>query len=373
MKPHNPKGLFYLFAACLAGLFAVQQARADSGPEHQVPQAWPIQLGTSGGNINDWSARYCCSGTLGALVQDSAGVLYILSNNHVLARANQGALGEEVNQPGMVDQNCGQAGVVAELANFVPIQFGSKGKKPINYVDAAMAQIRIDPATGTLAADGTILDIGTLSAETLVDTLKLAVCKSGRTTGFTTGTISMVDVTVSVGYSQSCGGRASLTATFADQMVIKTAKRAPVFSAAGDSGSLIVESLPAGSTTPPRAVGLLFAGNSTQTIANPINRVLSGLGVTMVGGVAQGAPPGGGAVLAGHALDAIKVVKGRHGEKLMAVPGVHGHGIGLSQEGKLVIQVLVTKEQPAEARGQIPDQLEDVAVEIVVTEPFVAY
>jgi hypothetical protein len=44
-------------------------------------------------------------------------------------------------------------------------------------------------------------------------------------------------------------------------------------------GSLMVEDV----ATNPRAIGLLFAGNSTDAIANPINQVLSFLGATMVG------------------------------------------------------------------------------------------
>jgi hypothetical protein len=51
--------------------------------------------GTSGGNINDISRRYCCSGTLGSLVRGANGALYILSNNHVLARTDQAVTGED--------------------------------------------------------------------------------------------------------------------------------------------------------------------------------------------------------------------------------------------------------------------------------------
>jgi len=42
-------------------------------------------FGSSGGNVNDISKSFCCSGTLGSLVKDSSGVQYTLSNNHVLA------------------------------------------------------------------------------------------------------------------------------------------------------------------------------------------------------------------------------------------------------------------------------------------------
>ena len=46
---------------------------ADSGSAHRIDQPFPIQLGTSGGNINDSSKAFCYGGTLGALVEDASG------------------------------------------------------------------------------------------------------------------------------------------------------------------------------------------------------------------------------------------------------------------------------------------------------------
>src|SRR5260370_24599977 len=62
-------------------------------------------FGVSGGNAHDISAKFCCSGTLGALVTKS-GVDYILSNNHVLARTGLAKVGEAIIQPGLVDVGC---------------------------------------------------------------------------------------------------------------------------------------------------------------------------------------------------------------------------------------------------------------------------
>ncbi len=62
---------------------------ADGGANHQVRNQ---HFGVSGGNINDISRLYCCSGTLGSLVQDTSGVKYILSNNHVLGLAGRATL-----------------------------------------------------------------------------------------------------------------------------------------------------------------------------------------------------------------------------------------------------------------------------------------
>ena len=84
----------------LISLLFVQAAQAiDEGF-----QSRPIPLGTSGGSIRDSSWSFCCGGTLGALVQDSQGVQYILSNNHVLARSNRGLIREAIIQPGLIDQ-----------------------------------------------------------------------------------------------------------------------------------------------------------------------------------------------------------------------------------------------------------------------------
>ena len=64
--------------------------------DNQAAQTAAVQMGTSGGNNNDvdldsnGNVTDCASGTLGALVQDQASNLYILSNNHVLAESDQG-------------------------------------------------------------------------------------------------------------------------------------------------------------------------------------------------------------------------------------------------------------------------------------------
>jgi hypothetical protein len=91
----------------------------------------------------------------------------------------------------------------------------------------------------------------------------MGVRKSGRTTGFTTGEVTVLEATVSVSYGP---GR---TATFENQIV------AGPMSQGGDSGSLVVaaDSL--------QAVGLLFAGSEQSTIINPIQAVLDCLEVDL--------------------------------------------------------------------------------------------
>src|SRR5438105_2255797 len=90
-------------AAVVCSPLLTMPSNADSGANHQVRNQ---HFGVSGGNINDISRRYCCSGTLGSLVQDTGGVKYILSNNHVLDISGAGHPGDDISQPGLVDNNC---------------------------------------------------------------------------------------------------------------------------------------------------------------------------------------------------------------------------------------------------------------------------
>src|SRR6266496_1782843 len=187
-----------IFLGILTLSFVPLPIWADSGPAHRVDQPFQIQLGTSGGNINDSSKAFCYGGTLGALVEDGGGNQYILSNNHVLARTNAAALEEGIIQPGLIDQSpaCFKdtTDIVADLSAFIPIFFKTKGTMPANAVDAAIAQVRVD----NVDPSGFIIDIGTVSSETVAPSLGMAVKKSGRTTGLTNGNITAVHATIDV-------------------------------------------------------------------------------------------------------------------------------------------------------------------------------
>lgn len=374
----SSKHLLLIFVAAV--LLPVTVVQADNGPAHRIDQNFPISLGTSGGNINDRTKAFCYGGTLGALVQDANGAQYILSNNHVLARTNAAKLGEDIIQPGLIDQSpvCAQdsTDAVADLSHFVPLQFKGKGTIPLNTVDAAIAAVR----SGAVDLTGRILDIGVISTETLQPTIGMAVKKSGRTTGLTTGSISAMDVTVDVSYGSG------KTARFVNQILVTPG----TFIDSGDSGSLMVEDL----DPTPHAVGLLFAGSSSFAIANPIDDVLSAFGVTMVGAsttsltrkildwaknlfsvseshAASAQLP---SFVNPAALDAVRKVKIRHEAKLMSVSGVVGVGIGQSEKlpGQAAIEVYV-KESPSSMRSQLPSSLDGVEVKIVETGEIHAY
>src|SRR5436309_2322867 len=116
-------------------------------PPQQNAQGASSPLGVSGGNAKDSSTvsgqTLCCGGTLGALVSRGGG-LYILSNNHAIARSDSATAGDPIVQPGLIDNNCAVPPTVATLSQFFNMETG-----PAPKIDAALALINtgaVDPA-----------------------------------------------------------------------------------------------------------------------------------------------------------------------------------------------------------------------------------
>jgi hypothetical protein len=355
-----------LIAAILGGLMLSATcipvyAGVCDDPQTLFPP--PIPLGVSGGSLKDYTKHYCCSGTLGCLVEDQAtGTQYILSNNHVLARVNKGKVKKNpdpIIQPGLIDSDpaCsfGANIVVATLTAFIPLQFGTK----VNTVDAALAQV----VPGEVDPDGTIDCIGAVSSQLASPTPGLAVQKNGRTSGLTTGTVAAVNVSILVGYPQKCGSGKVKPARFSQQIRIDGN-----FAAGGDSGSLIVSR-----ETCPRPVGLLFAGSDSppQTFANPMDLVLAAfapLNLEVVGACANAAPPEATPQqeAASRRLARLKDLQARHEDAVMAVPGVVGMGIGVAPDGSPRLEIYVKKKTPA-LMERLPRSLDGEAVQVVET------
>jgi hypothetical protein len=229
------------------------------------------------------------AGTLGCIVRDrDSGERLILSNNHVLANSNNANIGDAILQPGPVDGGSVSSDTIASLLRFIPIEYttspgtcslaniyatlgniiaiilgsshrlnvSSINSQAVNKVDAALARPKLD---SDLLDE--ILNIGTISGVREAE-LGMPLRKSGRTTGFTTDQVQVLDATVNVSYG------AGLTATFEEQIV------AGPMSQGGDSGSLVVHG------DSQDAVGLLFAGSDQTTILSPIQAVLDSLNVT---------------------------------------------------------------------------------------------
>jgi hypothetical protein len=262
---------------------------SSSGLQNQSAQTGYVEMGSSGGNANDYDSRKdnggkeyvndCCGGTLGALVADKNSNLFILSNNHVLAESDQARSGDTVVQPALVDLNCNpQAGrAIGSLRYVVPLQSTQSN------VDAALAA-----ATPAVDASGAILQLGPSingvltpaapaagSGEALSAGLlnQLRVVKSGRTTGLTCSTVNTVNLSVQVDYYYDCAEtRPYYTKTYVNQIGMPGAS----FADSGDSGALVLDAANA------QPVGLFFASGADDSnhgfsVANPIQDVLSEL------------------------------------------------------------------------------------------------
>lgn len=240
----------------------------------------PAQPGVSIGHYK------ITAGTFGAVVYDQfTDYPLLLSNNHVFANTNDAILNDPILQPGPIDAGSYPTDTIAKLERFVPIDFGEEAgdcilaerfvkatnyltgvlgsqhkinvikqnEKAVNYVDAAVAR-PID----MIDINKEILEIGMIDG--VEDYyLGMKVRKTGRTTGYTTGEIILINATVNVNYGDG------KLAKFEDQIV------SGFMSQGGDSGSLLVD------RDLNKAVGLLYAGSSQSTIYNPISRVLEQL------------------------------------------------------------------------------------------------
>src|SRR5215213_4728433 len=363
--------VFALVATLLLFSSLLTPGLADGGANHRVRTQ---HLGVSGGNVNDASKSFCCSGTLGALITDGSNQ-YILSNNHVLGRSDQAVAGEDVSQPGLIDNGCRIATIVADFTGAAPL--GSN-------VDAAVAQLR----PGTMDATGFIEDVGVPSSSIVNPSVGLGVAKSGRTTGFTTSSISSINTSVSVQYQRGCGGGKKFTVSYTNQVVINSS----TFSAGGDSGSLIVTN-----NASHNPVALLFAGSSSSTIANPIGEVLTRLSSALGRSFSFGGGGGGGAApttregqaggrqpfipgleglmpqLPAQAADRASAVLEVHRANLMFQPGVMGAGIGLSgrADGEAAIVIYVNKD--AGTKPILPTDIEGIPVTVILTDQFIAF
>ena len=212
----------------------------------------PAPCGVSIGHYN------ITAGTLGCLV-DIPNARCILSNNHVLANSNAAAVGDDIMQPGPVDGTSARpARRIAGLTDYEPLKFGGG----VNHIDAAIASLD-DPSS----AIPTIMAIGRHANPPIAAFINQSVAKHGRTTGLTFGTVADISFDGNVIFNGNL-------AYFEDQIAI--VGKYGSFSAAGDSGSLILDN-PAS-----HPVGLLFAGDGTHTLANPIQSVLNRFGATIV-------------------------------------------------------------------------------------------
>lgn len=225
------------------------------------------------------------AGTLGMVVK-KGGVRFILSNNHVLANENKGAIGDAILQPGPYDggtsadeiaklsefvhvwligeqppSNCPVSRFVVWASNLVAKTLGRKTRFPKAIVPSKDVTNKVDCALARPDNDvdvlDSILEIGTPDGM-IEGAVGMKIKKSGRTTGLNHDEIAAIDAVVQVQYSSG-------VAIFEDQLVT-----AGPMAQGGDSGSAVL-------TEDNQVVGLLFAGSDTIAILNKFSNVRSAL------------------------------------------------------------------------------------------------
>jgi hypothetical protein len=360
------KTRIHLLASILTTAFICLPLAAHAAPPPPNPyQTSNTNYGVSGGNINDITHAFCCSGTLGSLVT-AGGVQYILSNNHILARQDQASPGEDISQPGLVDSSCSPATIVADFTKAVPL------RTPFNNVDCAIAELRSGQMNLTGFIEGLNGTGGQPSTMIAAPSVGMAVQKSGRTTGHTTGTIGSINTSVNVQYQLNCHSGKKYILTYTNQVVINSSS----FSAGGDSGSLILTN-----TSCAHPVALLFAGSSSTTIGNPISDVLNalagvGYAVSFVGQTCTGSSSPQAAAqsfqLPQQAVDRASRVLEENRHDLMSRPGVLGVGLGALEDNSQAA-VIVYVDKTSSAKPQLPGRVDNVPVRVIFTDPFIAF
>jgi endonuclease G len=211
------------------------------------------------------------SGTIG-LIFPVGQKLYAITNNHIGANQDVEGMvppaatkGDYWLQPGSEGGGTAPADVIARL--YIWNRMKPSAPRVVNYYDMAIGEIisRGD------AVPLEIKDIG------IVDGLENTnigdkVIKRGRTTLKTTGEVITVGFSGSAPYS-------GYVCDFADQILIAGDPAATPFSAAGDSGSLVVSANAKPGKTSYNAKALLFAEAIASTglhltLASPIRRLV---------------------------------------------------------------------------------------------------
>ncbi|XVS66943.1 DNA/RNA non-specific endonuclease [Actinosynnema sp. CA-299493] len=197
----------------------------------------PVVPGVSLGHVR------VSAGTFGCVVYDRVdGTPYVLSNWHVLHGPN-GALGEDVVQPGVHDDNRTDRN---RLGRLVRSHLGAAG-------DCAVATIE------DRRFEAEILDLGVRVDRLGEPELGDKVVKSGRTTGVTHGVVRRVDTLVKIDYGPGVGERQIGCFEIGPDPARPAADGE--ISMGGDSGSAWVFKTANGKTGKTLA-GLHFAGES---------------------------------------------------------------------------------------------------------------
>jgi hypothetical protein len=365
----------------------------------------PSFLGVSGGNYNSVAVTIsrktgttvnCCTGTFGALVEDSTGTSYVLSSNHAMARNSSttkaARQNEPIVQPGLLDLGCWQdpTDTVAKLSKWTPINF-SRGSE--NQLDAAIAEIVAadqgpsGPAVPGVDPEGRIFNVGQISStplpfDDLID--GLPVMKMSRTSCLTSGAIDAFDAMGVVVYPSTCNVAASGTALFDHQILVigivpgSTSGTACTFAQLGDSGALVLTL----NFECPQAIGIMFAEGAGGTsfgpdtggvivAVNPIQTVLNKFKVSLVGkectpsAIAEqteaSSPLPEISSKLRASIEYVRTVKEAHARNLLNNPEVVAVGIGAGDSPDTsMLNVYLQKDTP-EIRRKVLSEINGAA------------
>jgi hypothetical protein len=372
--------------------------------DNQAAQTATVQMGTSGGNNNDVDVDPtsqqvidCASGTLGALVKDQSSNLYILSNNHVLAEADQGKVGDTVIQPGLVDTGCTQlASGITGIRAIGTLQYWVPLIDNAANVDAALAattSANVD-ASGAVIALGAggggssqiaaaAPSAGTGEVLTAASVSNIHVAKSGRTTGLTCTTVDTVQASIKVSYYKDAAGtQFYVSKTYTNQIGMP----GNYFSDAGDSGSLVVD------TANAQPVGLFYAGSAGtatapgESFAQPIGEVLTdlaqfsqapaGTAFTVVGGSPHTVnclnydtnTAASSAVVSADRMNAARAAASQNGAAIVdAASGILGVAAGKSLDQPGQAAVLVYTDQSHSGPIAVPQTIGGLPTRVIPT------
>lgn len=227
----------------------------------------PIIAGISGCH------KDCTACTISGFFQKEGKILVAL-NNHCGAMENKAKKGDPWIQPSPYDNGVYPRDEFAKLESFVEIKFEefecpwrnaviqflrkiTHKSLPLNTVDIALGEPTTSYAIGAFK-------IPNAFAGSRIPSEGEKVCKMGRTTGYTEGTVESTSVTIEVMYSRG-------KALFTDCILV----RGTNFSAGGDSGSPVFD-------MQGNVVGILFAGSDTFTILCKIPNIEKETGAKLV-------------------------------------------------------------------------------------------
>jgi hypothetical protein len=251
--PNNYRGVpIVLYEMGMGGfLSAAGLASVVTTPKypHGIRERQEVIIGGISGAHTNLSGQ---SGTIGYFCTRKSKLprrkeVHLLSNRHVFAdlwKPNADAA-DLIVQPSPGEPASNRP--IGTLVSFSALKFDNDLNEP-NYVDAAIAKL-----WAPLAHKPLIPLIGAVKGYVATKDVEIgeAVCKFGRTTGFTQGKVFSICLDIWIRYD-----RTGQSAFFQDQFLIEPdLPQFTKFVSGGDSGSLLVDAQQ-------HAIGLIFAGMS---------------------------------------------------------------------------------------------------------------